>query len=161
RNMINRRFTVAGAALLFALSLLRPVLAGEAPAAAPKLHTLWKVEGKTNAVYLLGSVHLLKPEHYPLPAVIESAFTNAKVAVFETDIDALERPDPQFKLLGRATLPEGQTLAGHLSPAVYASFMRHIQDSGLPVMMFEQLQPSVAAMMLEVLELQKLGLDPE
>jgi uncharacterized protein len=159
--MMNRpRFAVT-LTLLFVLSLVRPVAAGQAPAAAASRHTLWKVESKTNTVYLLGSVHLLKPEHYPLPAVIESAFTNAKVAAFETDIGSLEQPDTQFKLLARASLPDGQTLSQQLSPAVYASFSRHAQDSGFPSMTFDQMKPAVAAMMLEVIELQKFGLDPE
>src|SRR5262245_51962625 len=161
-DTMNRlRFTVAGLVLWFSLSLIHPVTAGEAPAAATSRHCLWRVEGKTNVVYLLGSVHLLKPEHYPLPAVIESAFTNSKVVAFETDIAALENPDTQFKLLARATLPEGETLRQQLSPAVYARFTKHLEDSGLPAVMFDQWKPTVAAMTLEVLELQKLGLDPE
>jgi len=38
---------------------------------------------------LLGSVHVLKKEDYPLPAPIEAAFSDSKTAVFETDIAAL------------------------------------------------------------------------
>src|SRR5262245_30148672 len=123
---MNRLRFASVLTLLCVLSLVRPVAAGEATAAAKSSrHTLWKVESKTNTVYLLGSVHLLKPEHYPLPTVIESAFTNAKKVAFETDIGSLEQADTQFKLLSRASLPDGQTLSQQLSPAVYANFSKH------------------------------------
>ena len=35
---------------------------------------MWKAQKDGAAVYLLGSVHALKEESYPLPAVIEAAF---------------------------------------------------------------------------------------
>src|SRR2546426_12795134 len=50
-------------------------------------HSLWKVQGKENAVFLLGSIHVLKKESYPLPFPIEAAYTNSSITVFETDID--------------------------------------------------------------------------
>jgi uncharacterized protein YbaP (TraB family) len=83
------------------------------------------------------------------------------VVAFETDVAELELPETQFKILSRATLPEGQTLRDQLSPAVYNSFNQHLQEFGFPAVIFDQLKPSVAAMTLEVLALQKLGLDPE
>src|SRR4051812_36098491 len=55
-------------------------------------HSLWKVEGKKAAVYLLGSIHVLKEEDYPLAEPIEKAFTNSEVVAFETDVAALEDP---------------------------------------------------------------------
>src|SRR5437899_913973 len=67
------------------------------PSTATK-HSLWKVQGKENAVYLLGSVHVLKKEDYPLPAPIEGAFGDSKIAVFETDIAGMENPELAMKL---------------------------------------------------------------
>jgi hypothetical protein len=119
------------------------------------------VQGQSNVVYLLGSVHVLKSENYPLPAVIEGAFSNSAIAVFETDIGAMEKPETQMKVLGRARLPEGQTLQEQLSPAVYSNFTNHIAQVGLPMMMFDQLKPSIAAVTLAVVDLQKQGFDPE
>src|SRR5262245_4544947 len=125
--MIRRIFTVAGLALFFAVSLVRPAVAGEAPqVAAGKLHTLRKVEGKTNTVYLLGSIHVLKPEHYPLPAVIESAFSNSQVVVLEADPGKMLQPDMMNKLMTESMLPDGQSLKGQVSTGVYASLVRHM-----------------------------------
>src|ERR1051325_3129079 len=97
-------------AFLFVASLASPVRAGEAGPAASTKHSLWKVEGRgTNVMYLLGSNHLLKEEDYPLPSVMESAFSNAAVAVFEMDVDEMSKPEVQFRLMSQAQLPEGRT----------------------------------------------------
>ena len=159
--MKTQRFWSVGLTLACTLSGLHLSTAGEAPKPAATQHMLWKVEGKTNVVYLLGSVHFLKPEHYPLAAPIESAFQSAKVVAFETDVEKLELMDTQLKLMAKATLPEGETLRDHLSPALYATFSKYVTDAGLPAGMFDQFRPSVAGIMLEVLELQKIGLNPE
>ena len=39
-------------------------------------------------MYLLGSVHLMKPDAYPLPVVVETAFEASSRAVFEVDLGA-------------------------------------------------------------------------
>jgi uncharacterized protein YbaP (TraB family) len=146
---------------LLLLALVLPIASQAPRTATTTRHSLWKVQGKRNAVYLLGSVHVLKPENYPLPAVMESAFTNSPVVVFETDMGEMEKGETQMKLLGKAQLPAGETLAGQMSPELYAQFTKHLETAGLPELMFSQFKPSMAALMLVVLELQKLGLDQD
>jgi len=147
------RLVVAGVALV------TTSLCAQQPRSAR--HSLWKVEGKASVVYLMGSVHALKAENYPLPREMEAAFTNSPIAVFEADIDALEAMGTQLKILSKSRLPEGETLATQLSPAVYGKFTNQLDETGMPVMMFERFKPSIAAMTLALLELKKLGLDPE
>jgi hypothetical protein len=117
--------------------------------------------GKRSAVYLVGSVHVLKAENYPLPAEIEAAFTNSAIAAFETDIEAMQGPETQLKLMGKARLPEGETLAQQVSPEVYAAFTNHLNEDGLPVVVFDQFKPAMAAFALLILDLQHLGFDPK
>jgi len=146
--------------LLFALSLVTPVLAQEQRAPVTTRHSLWKVEGKKNTVYLLGSIHVLKKEDYPLPAPIEAAFTNAQIAVFETDIDAAKDPAFALKMQSKSMLPEGETIETQLSPEVYSNYLAYVKEVGLPAPLLEKFKPSMAATFVLVFELQKLGLDP-
>src|SRR5438445_11160639 len=83
--------------------------AEETSKASPK-HSLWKVQGMTNAVYLFGSIHFLKKEFYPLDAPIEEAFKKCQTVVFETDIAELESPKNALKLMMLSQYPEGETL---------------------------------------------------
>jgi uncharacterized protein YbaP (TraB family) len=140
------------------LGLLLPMAA--ASAADQNHHCLWKIPGRTNAVYLLGSVHFLKESDYPLPPVIENAFSNSTVAVFETDMGKLQDLDTQTRLMKNAQLPEGQTLSQVLTTNTYAAFRRRLQDMGLGTALFDHLKPALGAMTLEVFAMQKMGLDP-
>jgi uncharacterized protein YbaP (TraB family) len=133
---------------------------GEASTATTK-HCLWKAEGKSNVVYMLGTIHLLRSTDYPLPQVMESAFTNSQIAVFEVDIDKANDPATGFGLLSKAMLPDGQTLRQVLPEKVYNSFSNHVQQAGLPMIMFETMKPGMAITMLEAMELTKLGANPE
>src|ERR1041385_1704661 len=146
--------------LLLALSL--PVFADTPPASAVKdtgHHLLWKVEGKSNVVYLLGSFHLLAEQDSALAPAIESAFTNARIAVFEADIDRMMSPETLMKLTTQGTLPEGQTLQTELSLTTYTALTNCIVQQGLPPEMLDAYKPGVAAMMLEALSWLKLGVD--
>jgi uncharacterized protein YbaP (TraB family) len=129
-------------------------------APAKQRHSLWKVQGKQNTVYLLGSVHVLRTNSYPLPAVIEAAYTNSGIAAFETDIGKLDDPSEAMKLMSKAQLPEGKTLESELSPAVYKDLKNQAETSGLPLVLLNQFTPAMAAEALEGMELLKLGFDP-
>jgi uncharacterized protein YbaP (TraB family) len=125
------------------------------------LHCLWKAQGDSNVVYLLGSVHLLKSTDYPLAPVIGSAFTNSQIAVFETDIEKLEDPGQQQAMMGKVMLPANQTLRDVLSSNVYEAFSKHAAEIGLPMGIIEKFRPASAVMSLELMELTMLGANPQ
>jgi uncharacterized protein len=159
-----RCFLVLTVILLLADCFVLPLAAQESlnkAGATTNRHSLWKAEGSRNVVYLLGSIHLLTENDYPLAQPIESSFTNASIAVFETDIAEMERPETQLKLLTKAQLPAGETLAQHLSAGTYAAFSNHVVKIGLPAATFDQFKPMVAVMALAVIELQKLGVSAD
>jgi uncharacterized protein YbaP (TraB family) len=116
-------------------------------------HSLWKIQGKENVVYLLGSVHVLKKENYPLPEPIEKAYSNSQIVAFETDIEALQKPDNAMKMLTKGQLPAGESLSKQLSPSVYTNFSNYMQKTGMPAEFFDSLKPSAAAILLVALEL--------
>lgn len=143
------------------LGLVVPIWAKDATNVAAAKHCAWKVQGEKCSVYLLGSVHVLKAENYPLPAAFENAFSNASVVVFETDIGAMTKPETQLGLMVKAQLPEGQTLKDTLTEKTYAGVMSHLKDSGIPEMVVTRFKPGFAVMMLTMLEMQKQGFNPE
>ncbi len=158
--MLERRIKLITANLLLAFFIAQPLAAQDSPGATTNRHSLWKVQGQSNVVYLLGSIHLLKPENYPLAAPLESAFSNSPVAVFETDVEKMEDPQVQIKLMTKAQLPAGETLQQHLSAQTYAAFANQASQSGLPMEMLQSMKPAMAAMLLSIVELTKLGADP-
>jgi hypothetical protein len=110
-----------------------------------------------NTVHLLGSMHVMRDELYPLASEIEAAYHRAAVVVFETDIKVLESPTFAMKLMNKATYPAGESLRKKLPPALYSLLASNLQNSLLSVEMINQYKPWMAAMTLVVLEFQKQG----
>src|SRR5438445_8076306 len=132
--------------------------AEETSKASPK-HSLWKVQGKTNAVYLFGSIHFLKKEFYPLDAPIEDAFKKSQTVVFEADIAELESWENTLKLLSLGTYPEGESLRKNVGKETYAKLQSKLKEP-TPLAALDRLRPWMAAVALLVSEIQKLGFDP-
>lgn len=146
--------------LVLAFTFFCSFLVTEANAADTNLHSLWQLQGKSNVVYLLGSVHVLKESDYPLAGPIEAAFTNSQVAVFEASPKEMKEPETQLKMMAKSTLPAGETLKDRLSPKLYADFQKQVEQAGVPATVFDQFQPAMAGFALVMIELQKLGADP-
>lgn len=144
--------------LAFVLKLAAPALRAEAEETR---HSLWRIDGASNVVYVLGSIHLLRPADFPLPERMEQAFSNSALAVFETDIGAMEKPEVLLQLATKARLPAGQTLQTVLSPGLYERFSNQVARAGLPVALLNPMQPFMAGVTLTMVELQKLGVDTE
>ncbi len=56
---------------------------------------MWELHGKYNTVYLLGSIHVLRPADYPLAAPIMAAYAQAGALVMEVDLDAVDLSEVQ------------------------------------------------------------------
>jgi uncharacterized protein len=123
---------------------------------------MWKVEGEGGSVaYLLGSLHVLTPEWYPLNATINKAFAESRVLVEEVDIDETSDPAQMMSALMKAMLTGGQTLDQVIAPDVYAEVKRRAEKSGLPMMAIQRMKPWLVAITLMAPTLQSAGFKPE
>src|SRR5262245_50830689 len=102
---------------------------------------LWKVEGEGNTAYLLGSLHVLTPEWYPLNATINKAFAESKTLIEEVDIDETNDPTNMIAALGKAMLTDGKTLEQVIAPELYAEVKRRAEGAGLPMMAIQRMKP--------------------
>ncbi len=141
----------------FALTLVMTASIGTA---AEKEGTvfMWKAQKDGAAVYLLGSVHALKEDSYPLPAVIDAAFDRSAVVVFEIDLD--EMTDAALQMITTGSLAEGQTLEEVIGPDLWSEFSEKMNASGMPPSMFQFMKPWMAALTLASLELERAGYSP-
>jgi uncharacterized protein YbaP (TraB family) len=120
---------------------------------------LWKIQSKTNTVYVLGSLHYCKKEIYPLSEKIERAFGESEILVVEADVNDIKRINIQ-ELMGRAFYPERDTLEKHVSPEIYERVVKETSGLGIPVELLNKQKPWFLAMTLVALESLKLGFDP-
>jgi uncharacterized protein YbaP (TraB family) len=130
-------------------------------AAAQAKSFAWKVTGKAGTVYLIGSVHLLSNDFYPLQPPLEAAYKDSDLLVEEVDMAELTDPASQLSLLGRAMLPSSTPLEKVISPDTYALLVKRAAALGLPIEPFKLLKPWMAALTLVQVEWQQAGFDPQ
>lgn len=140
---------------LLALALL--VVAGLARADS----FVWAVTDDDSTLYLIGSMHLLPDEAYPLPEAMTRAYNDAERLVFEADLAALQSPAVQLSLLSKAQNLDGPPLREQLGPALHREFLALVREYELPVISFEAMQPWFASLSLELANYQRAGFRPE
>jgi uncharacterized protein YbaP (TraB family) len=125
------------------------------------LHSLWELHGKHNTVYLLGSIHVLRPSDYPLPPAVLEAYANSKSVLMEVNLDEIGSEQVQSEMLESATLAEGKTLPDVLGKERYSRAAALAHEAGVELSMFDQFAPWFAAEAISQLQLSQLGFKPE
>ena len=125
-------------------------------------HFLWKVEdGKGASAYLLGSLHVLTADAYPLPAAIDKAFAESKTLVEEVDLDEMNDPMQMMAALSKAMLTGGQTLDQLISAETFAEVQKRAETYGMPMAALQRMKPWLVAVTLMAPTLQSAGFKPE
>lgn len=116
---------------------------------------LWKARSGDRTVSLLGSIHFMKADAYPLDPVIEGVFDDAGIVVFETDIDQMGKA--AIALLAAGTLEGDQTLKDVISKELLEELSRRMDDLGMGMGAFNKMKPWMVAMSLTSFELMRAG----
>lgn len=122
---------------------------------------MWRVAEGPNQVYILGSLHMLKPGFYPLPAEMEEAFASSKALVVEIDETQGDPMARQILTLQRATYSGDETLTSRLSPKTKEAFDAYLSKSGQKGVIFQKMRPWFASLMILMQELVKAGFNPQ
>lgn len=156
-----KRFVRSAAAAVLAAG----TLASAAPSAAqaPARNILYRVDGPAGAtVYMLGSIHLLTEDAYPLAAPVEAAYADAERVFFEVNLDSLMARAPE--MVGRALLRDGRTLRDALPADLYARVEQAAAgyaQTGVSMAMLDRLEPWMVSMTLSQLEWARAGLQAQ
>ena len=143
---------------LFAVIFLVCLVAPEAGRAAEK-HFLWRATANTSTVYLLGSVHFMKKDAYPLAKVIEEAFDRCETLAVEADINNVG--PGTFQMLRRAGFYEpNDSIGDHVSRQTYAYVTEEAARLGLPAIAFNRQKPWFLGITMSSLEMMRSGYDP-
>ena len=122
-------------------------------------HFLWSIQTKKNTTYLLGSMHLLRQDSYPLAEEIEAAYDDSQKIVFETDLDGMNDPAMQAKMMALGVYLDDQTLEQDITAATYKLLKERVVATGASMAQFDRLRPWFCGLMLTALELQRFGFD--
>jgi uncharacterized protein YbaP (TraB family) len=112
-------------------------------------------------VTLLGSMHVLRPSDYPLPAAVDQLIARADVIVMEIDLDNIDTATQQRVILGTAMLPQGTVLANVVDGDVYRLVQQTAGELGIDLKLLERFEPWFLAVTLLDQGMRKFGYQPE
>ncbi len=119
---------------------------------------MWSVERGSTTVNLLGSIHVLKEDAYPLPQAIDRAFDDAEIVVFEVDLDDMNAA--AVRMLAAGTLQGDETLEEIVGPTIWLEVSEHLTEAGLQPVAFQRMKPWMVALTLSAFELARAGYTP-
>ena len=142
-------------AICLAMPMLsEPLLGADHPV------TLWQVDGDTNSVFILGSIHLLRNSDYPIPSIIYGAYDEAEVLIMELDMDDMDPMQTQALVRELGMIADGKSLEDVIGERAYAQAAALADDLQIPLTMLAGSKPWLAAVMVETLILTRVGFDP-
>ena len=103
--------------------------------------TLWEVQGEHNRVYLLGSIHVLSKQAYPLKPALDRAFDDAKKVVFEINLNRFTQQTFKKEFSRTAFYPPGESLFKKLSPQTIEVLNSLLPLYGLSLKKVARLRP--------------------
>ena len=155
----QRRFGLAAA---FALTYACLFVLGLYPSAlhAQEKSFLWKVSNDQNSVYLLGSIHYLKKENFPLRKTILDALDSSKRLVLEIDLNNASAGSAQRLTFEKAPYRDGTTLAQNIDQETYRLAAQRAAQLGVDMRVLNPMKPWFVALTMMAIKFQQLGLDP-
>ena len=156
-----KKAVLALVAIVFSLSLGAATLAAQESPATDETSRgcLWEVSSEKGTVFLLGTVHLLKPGTHTVSPAAEAAFEQAQAILLELDLGEAESPATQ-QLFARKALLQGETLEDKVSSETLALAVEKTEALGLPFDRLRNLKPWSLSLSLTLFKLQTLGFDP-
>jgi len=133
-----------GRLLMFLLVLVLPGIAHSQVVGNGYNNSLiYKIQSDTNTVYILGSIHVLAEEYYPLTRSFSYAYYNSQKVIFEIDPEILFSPETAKNNEKHYTFQNGQTLKTTLSPSTYQLLTKKLKPLGLDMAQINKLKPWV------------------
>ncbi len=121
---------------------------------------LWQIQSNTNTSYILGSIHFLKKDMYPLNKKIENAFEESSVLVVEANLSNDKIAEAILLIMQRGMYAGDKILKNNISKKTYTLAEKKLKEYGMDISNFQKFKPWFLAMTITSFELMKLGLDP-
>lgn len=133
-----------------------------APAPAPSARGLcWRADIGSSTLHLLGSVHVARPDIYPLDPRIEEAFAQSDVLVLELALDESAQVGAARRMLELGRLAPGQRLSDVVQPETWQLLERTQSERGQSLFGLRGFRPWFVALTLTTQALERQGFSAE
>lgn len=122
---------------------------------------MWTLKDEDTTLYILGTVHLLRPDLDWRTPEIDAAIASADTVVFEADTTSPEAARELMSFFSSQGLfTDGTQLNSLLSEAEVAQLTAALEEVGLPIEAVQPMRPWYAALNLSVMQMTQEGFDP-
>lgn len=122
---------------------------------------LWQVNSEQNRIYLLGSIHLLREQDYPIPSAIYDAYENAEILIMELDMDDMDPAEGQVLTKELGMIQDDRTLSDLMGSELYGEAETLAAAAQIPIALLAKSEPWYAAMTVEIMLLMRMGFNPQ
>jgi len=119
---------------------------------------MWEIQGGQNKAYLLGSIHTMPAEIYPLAEKIESAYQESDVLVVEADATTIDQEEVNNFIIANATYRDSIDLQSVLDKEIFDNLSQKFQELGLTKDQLKAFKPWFACLNLGLGALQKINI---
>lgn len=119
---------------------------------------IWTAEKDGHQLIIGGTIHLLTPADYPLPAAFKKAYEQSEQLVFESDIQKMQDPAFQLAMMNELIYTDGRDISSVLSKETYQALETYCTSRGIPIAILMNFKPGMVAITLTMMELQRLGI---
>ncbi len=155
--MMSRTTLMRG--LLLACLLALPGLSATQDTGHPI--SMWQIEGNSNRIYLLGSIHVLREQDHPIPTAIDDAYQDAEVLIMEVDMDDIDPIEMAGLVSELGMIGDGGSLQEIMGPALYNEAVDYASQLEIPLEMLGETEPWLAAITVEQMMLLRIGFNPQ
>jgi uncharacterized protein YbaP (TraB family) len=121
---------------------------------------LWKVTGSQGVVYLFGTIHVGRPDFYPLAPVIETSFKEADTLITEADLNEPQDSNRLLKMvLQKGTYPAGDSVENHIGQQTRAHLLPYVAATKELAASYARLKPWFLTVSIAVIEAKRMGFD--
>ncbi len=118
----------------------------------------WVVRSGQAKAYVLGSIHVGKPDFFPLEDKVERAFEASDMLAVEVNINAVSPSALMMTLAAKAVYLPPDSLKNHVSNDTWVLLQNSLKTRGLPLGQLQQLKPWLIALMISAIDREKAGL---
>ncbi|MBF0103015.1 MAG: TraB/GumN family protein [Desulfobacterales bacterium] len=109
----------------------------------------WKITIGNNTVFLIGSMHLMRKDMYPLPDKFENAFLMSPIMVFEINLEEANAQELKQYVHSLGLYPAGETIWKNISQNTQKKLLEKLSEIKFPINVAERIRPWLLSMMLE------------
>lgn len=114
---------------------------------------LSRIEYGENAAYIIGSMHLGRPDWFPLAPMVQEAKSRSDIFAFEVDFGLMDETEVADHMMQFAVLPDNQTLKDFLPDDVFNHFYAMIETfPNITFEMLERFTPAFASYFIALVE---------